>query len=335
MCAIGKEEISIYWRGTQKIRCLYAETTGQKRASEMLERVRRHYVATSAAICSALPRDNSICNHHGRGFRNCRRSADGVRRSIPSGMAIGLVVGISHHAASCSIPFTLDPTLRPYVDEVHHLRSISPPLTILKVGFIGLGRMGEAMSRRLLDGGHEVAVYNRTAVKVKPLVDLGAKPAASIGEVSNFSGAVFTMLTDDAAVMDVVAKPGGLRETMPSGGIHICAGTHSVAAISALQEPHKLAGQILIAAPVLGRPDVVAAGNATIVVAGLKKTTDCCRPLFPAIAGPEGIVPTAVRTGRFSGASTARAIISLIVRSFTVICYYARRCMHRRVSHCV
>ena len=155
----------------------------------------------------------------------------------------------------------------------------------MKVGFIGLGRMGEAMSRRLLEGGHEVAVYNRTAGKLKPLVDLGAKSAASIGQVTNFGRAVFTMLTDDAAVMDVVGKPGGLRETMPAGGIHICAGTHSVAAISTLQELHKPAGQILIAAPVLGRPDVVASGSATIVVAGLKEITDYCRPLFTAIAG--------------------------------------------------
>jgi 3-hydroxyisobutyrate dehydrogenase-like beta-hydroxyacid dehydrogenase len=155
----------------------------------------------------------------------------------------------------------------------------------MKVGFIGLGRMGQAMSRRLLDGGYEVAVYNRTADKMKPLHDLGAKSAASIGEVSNFGRAVFTMLTDDAAVMDVVGSPGGLRERMPAGGIHICAGTHSVAAIGALQDLHKLAGQILIAAPVLGRPDVVASGNATIVMAGPKDTTDYCQPLFAAIAG--------------------------------------------------
>jgi 3-hydroxyisobutyrate dehydrogenase-like beta-hydroxyacid dehydrogenase len=93
------------------------------------------------------------------------------------------------------------------------------------------------------------------------------------------------MLTDDTAVMDVVGRPGGLRETMPTGGVHICAGTHSVAAIGALQELHKLAGQVLIAAPVLGRPDVVASGNATIVVGGPKETTDDCQPLFTAIAG--------------------------------------------------
>jgi 3-hydroxyisobutyrate dehydrogenase-like beta-hydroxyacid dehydrogenase len=180
----------------------------------------------------------------------------------------------------------------------------------MKVGFIGLGRMGEAMSRRLLDGGHEVAVYNRTADKMKPLVDLGAKPAASIGEVSNFSRAVFTMLTDDAAVMDVVGKPGGLRDTMPAGGIHICAGTHSVAAVIALHELHRLADQNLIAAPVLGRPDLVASGNATIVVAGLKETTDYCRPLFTAIAGR--VID--------AGSDAASAIAVKLANNFVVGC---------------
>ena len=85
----------------------------------------------------------------------------------------------------------------------------------MKVGFIGLGRMGQAMSRRLLDGGYEVAVYNRTADKIKPLHDLGAKSAASIGEVSNFGRAVFTMLTDDAAVMDVVGSPAAYERECP------------------------------------------------------------------------------------------------------------------------
>ena len=57
------------------------------------------------------------------------------------------------------------------------------------------------------------------------------------------------MLTDDAAVMDVVGKAGGLRETMPAGGIHICAGTHSVAAIRALQEQHRAAGRFWLPGP--------------------------------------------------------------------------------------
>ena len=45
----------------------------------------------------------------------------------------------------------------------------------MKAGFIGLGRMGQAMARRLLDGGHDLGVYNRTAEKLKPLIGLGAK----------------------------------------------------------------------------------------------------------------------------------------------------------------
>ncbi|MBV1699550.1 MAG: NAD(P)-binding domain-containing protein, partial [Hyphomicrobiales bacterium] len=46
----------------------------------------------------------------------------------------------------------------------------------MKVGFIGLGRMGQVMTRRLLDAGHEVGVYNRSPEKIKPLADAGAKP---------------------------------------------------------------------------------------------------------------------------------------------------------------
>ena len=45
----------------------------------------------------------------------------------------------------------------------------------MKVGFIGLGRMGEAMSRRLHDGGYEVVVYDRTEGKLKPLIDIRRK----------------------------------------------------------------------------------------------------------------------------------------------------------------
>ncbi|HZC57211.1 MAG TPA: NAD(P)-binding domain-containing protein, partial [Xanthobacteraceae bacterium] len=96
----------------------------------------------------------------------------------------------------------------------------------MKVGFIGLGRMGQAMARRLIDAGHDVGVYNRTAEKLKGLTDLGAKPVASVAAAATYGEAVFTMLADDAAVMDVVSQAGGLLASLPKGGIHICAGTH-------------------------------------------------------------------------------------------------------------
>jgi len=155
----------------------------------------------------------------------------------------------------------------------------------MKVGFIGLGRMGEVMARRLIDAGHEVGVYNRTAEKMKPLTDAGAQPTASVAAAATFGAAVFSMLTDDAAVLDVVQQPGGIKDSLSKGGIHICAGTHSVAAIQKLTAIHAGAGQFLIASPVLGRPEVVTAGQATMVVGGPKEKVEHCRPLFAAIAG--------------------------------------------------
>ncbi len=154
----------------------------------------------------------------------------------------------------------------------------------MKVGFIGLGRMGQVMARRLIDAGHEVGVYNRTAEKTKPLTDVGGKAMASIKDAANYGAVVFTMLADDAAVLEVVGQSGGLKESLPKGGMHICSGTHSVAAVRKLAAVHGDAGQVLLAAPMLGRPEVVASGQAGMLLGGPKDSLDRCRPLFEAIA---------------------------------------------------
>src|SRR5271168_248626 len=147
----------------------------------------------------------------------------------------------------------------------------------MKVGFIGLGRMGHAMARRLLDGGHDVGAYNRSAGKMKPLSDAGAKAMASIKAAADFGEAVFTMLADDAAVMEVVNTSGGLLDSLPRGGIHACAGTHSVDCIGKLKHLHGERGQVLLATPVLGRPEMVEGGQASMVLGGAKQPLDRCR----------------------------------------------------------
>jgi 3-hydroxyisobutyrate dehydrogenase-like beta-hydroxyacid dehydrogenase len=154
----------------------------------------------------------------------------------------------------------------------------------MKVGFIGLGRMGGTMARRLLAAGHTVGVYNRTAAKAKSLVEAGAQALPSVAAAATFGDAVFTMLGDDAAVTAVVEQAGGLKDSLPAGGIHLCAGTHSVAAIKRLTAAHADAAQVLVATPMFGRPEVVAAGNAGMVLGGPAATLARCRPLFAAIA---------------------------------------------------
>ena len=180
----------------------------------------------------------------------------------------------------------------------------------MKVGFIGLGRMGHAMARRLIDGGHDVGVYNRSADKIKPLTDAGAKAMASIKAAANFGDAVFTMLADDAAVMEVVNKSGGLLESLPQGGIHVCAGTHSVDCIGKLKHLHGERGQVLLATPMLGRPQMVEGGQAGVVLAGPKQALDRCRPLFAAIA----------RRGFEAGADPVAAAVVKIANNFVLGC---------------
>jgi len=171
----------------------------------------------------------------------------------------------------------------------------------MKVGFIGLGRMGQAMARRLLDAKHDVGAFNRTPAKIKDLIAAGAKPLNSIALACNYGFAVFTMLADDAALADVAEQKGGLLESLPKGGIHICSGTHGVTIIQKLAAQHQERGQILVTAPMLGRPEVVASGQAGVVTAGPANVLATLKPLFEAIsrrafeAGVDPATATAIK----------------------------------------
>ncbi len=151
----------------------------------------------------------------------------------------------------------------------------------MKVGFIGLGRMGQAMAARLQGGGHELVVYNRTREKCADLEKQGAKVAASMAEACQGREAVISMVTDDKALADVVKN--GVVAGLPKGAIHVAMGTHSVAALREIQAAHDQGGQVLVAAPVLGRPEAAAAGQVGIVAAGPKDAVAKLAPLFQLI----------------------------------------------------
>jgi 3-hydroxyisobutyrate dehydrogenase-like beta-hydroxyacid dehydrogenase len=153
----------------------------------------------------------------------------------------------------------------------------------MKVGFIGLGKMGTAMAGRILDGGHEIAVYNRTASKASELVGRGAKLAETVGKAASFSDVVITMVENDKALTSVVHDAGGILQSLPKGGIHLAMGTHSVAMIQQLTEAHAKAGQVLVSAPVLGRPPAAAAGQIGIITGGPADAVAKVKPLFDAM----------------------------------------------------
>jgi 3-hydroxyisobutyrate dehydrogenase-like beta-hydroxyacid dehydrogenase len=171
----------------------------------------------------------------------------------------------------------------------------------VKVGFVGLGRMGHAMARRALDAGHELMLYDAMP-KFDDLVADGAKPAGSVAEAARYGGVVITMLASDEVLLEVVEGPNGLAASLPQGGVHIVMGTHGVAAVKRLVQVHAAAGQTLIAAPVLGRPEAVAAGRLGIIIAGPSAVAQRVRPLFEAIgkrlfeAGEQQTAATAIKT---------------------------------------
>src|SRR5258708_28283762 len=97
----------------------------------------------------------------------------------------------------------------------------------MKIGFIGLGRMGSAMAANLVKAGHDVTVFNRNPEKSRALLELGAHQATSIAGACN-GEAVITMLADDTAVTHTPPAHGGLVRQPPPGAIPISMSTFSL-----------------------------------------------------------------------------------------------------------
>jgi len=142
--------------------------------------------------------------------------------------------------------------------------------------------MGSGIAGSILRAGHDVVVWNRTRAKCAELEAAGARVAGSIADACEGREVVCTMLADDASLEEVALGPGGIRESLPTGAIHMVMGTHGVGVVQKLTPAHAEAGQTLVASPVLGRPDMAASGQLGIVAAGPAAAVDRCEPLFDA-----------------------------------------------------
>lgn len=134
----------------------------------------------------------------------------------------------------------------------------------MQIGFIGLGSMGSAMALNLVKAGHDVRAWNRS--KVAPDSVPGVSLVERAAEAFK-ADAVFTMLSDDAAVRDVILDAGLLAGARP-GLTHVVTSTISVAFARKLVLAHDAAGVGYVSAPVLGRPNVAASGQLNILAAG-------------------------------------------------------------------
>jgi 3-hydroxyisobutyrate dehydrogenase-like beta-hydroxyacid dehydrogenase len=150
----------------------------------------------------------------------------------------------------------------------------------MKIAFLGLGKMGSAMARRLLAAGHEVTVWNRTRERADALAREGASVASTPADAVNGAEAVLSMLFDDAAHEEVLFASGGGIDALKPGALHISHSTISVALSERLTAVHAHRGQAYVGAPVFGRPNVAEEGRLWIVMAGSESDLSKARPLM-------------------------------------------------------
>jgi 3-hydroxyisobutyrate dehydrogenase-like beta-hydroxyacid dehydrogenase len=148
------------------------------------------------------------------------------------------------------------------------------------VTFVGLGSMGSAMARRLLAAGHTVHVWNRSRGPVDELEADGAVAIEDSRDIMKF-GVVFSMLANDAAATSVFSED--VLSAAPAGSVHVNMGTVGLATADSLAALHADAGVTYLAAPVLGRPNVAAAGQLNIVAAGETAALEAVMPFLEII----------------------------------------------------
>src|SRR5579872_2776171 len=147
----------------------------------------------------------------------------------------------------------------------------------MRIAVLGLGSMGSAIAGRLLDAGHDVHVWNRTAARAEPLTRRGAvldaTPGAAVGAVE----VAITSLSDDGAVTGVVLGDDGVASRLASAAVLVDCSTVSPETSRTLA---RATGGRFVDAPILGAPTAVAAGEATVLAGGDDAVVERLVPLL-------------------------------------------------------
>jgi 3-hydroxyisobutyrate dehydrogenase len=134
----------------------------------------------------------------------------------------------------------------------------------MDIAVLGMGRMGQAVATRLLGGGHNVVVWNRSPGKAGKVVAAGGWEAHSIAEAVSGREVVVTSLANDDAVREVVLGEGGIRSAIGPEAVYADCSTVSPTLGTELGQSFPL----FVALPILGSPAAVEAGQATYLTGG-------------------------------------------------------------------
>jgi 3-hydroxyisobutyrate dehydrogenase-like beta-hydroxyacid dehydrogenase len=163
-----------------------------------------------------------------------------------------------------------------------------------RIGFIGLGGMGERMARRLIERGFHVIVFDRTQKRMDPLLALGAAAADSLRTLAVSSDVIISCVTDDGAVMGIYAGTWGVLASARRGTIVIDMSTVLPATSRSLAELGRERGIEVLDVPISGSTPAAEAGTVILFGGGDREVFERCDPIFKALSrehyylGPNG-----------------------------------------------
>ena len=151
------------------------------------------------------------------------------------------------------------------------------------VGFIGLGIMGQGMVRNLLKAGFEVNIWNRTAKRMDPLVEAGAKKTNSPADLASKCDIVITCVSDTPDVQEVVLSESGVIHGVKSGALLVDMSTISPQATREIAAKLDEKGVHMLDAPISGGSEGAAKGTLSIMIGGDAKQVARAMPHFEAM----------------------------------------------------
>jgi glyoxylate/succinic semialdehyde reductase len=195
------------------------------------------------------------------------------------------------------------------------MRSAEEVGAMAKIGFVGMGIMGEPMCRNLLAKGHDVTVYNRTPAKMEGVVAAGAKAAASLADLVRRSDVTITMVSDPAAVRDVVTANGGILGALSPGKTYIDMTTVSPEASREVARMVRDTGADYLEAPVLGSKKPATDGTLVILTGGDAGLSGRMEPLLLAMGS------RVIHMGDTGMAAHMKLIVNQVMG--TILCVFA------------
>ena len=158
-----------------------------------------------------------------------------------------------------------------------------------KIGWIGIGRMGYPMAERLLDAGHDLAVWNRTRTKAEPLASKGGRVVERPSDLADVD-VLFTIVSTGSDVEEVLfGKDGvaaGKDRKLPR--VFVDCSTIGVEESAMIRRRLSERGAAFVAAPVSGNAKTIRAGKLSAVVSGPEDACRTARPLIEVFA-PQGV----------------------------------------------